>query len=1036
VGIYSDLVAKLGSHFASLVAPVSNNKTAIPDQDASDNFKNIVERSILGVIVNRIDRSPLYANKRCADLFGYDSPEEILKLENTLQLATKTDAARIAEARDNERSAETNVNMFEFNGLRKDGSVIPLYAKSATTTWQGQIARVTTFIELASVKEAELKHAESEERFRQFATISSDWFWELDRNLKATYISGDFDTDGAPLPKDLTNNSPKAVYKGLEKHPTYDAFIEKLDNHEDVTSHNIFRCKKGQKGLWLQINAQPMFDAQKKFTGYRGTTVDVTQSVEAAEALSATEERFNRSTRGAKVTIWDWHMETDEYYVSGEAARLYGYTDENMPHSREAWNKLVHPEDMEGYSARFLAHIKGETDVFEYEYRLQRADGNYSRVAVQGSAQRDAMGKAIRVSGWGIDITEQRNTEILLAEAINSLSEGFALYNAEDKLIAYNQQYAGMFTDLGVTTQIGQTFEANARNVLKLRAQREGKDLDKQDLNNMLGNHRDPPPYIERQIHDGRWIRTTEVKTPSGSVAGLRTDITQYRNLLDQLAKSEERFRAFAEVASDWYFEMDKDLKFTFISDGIQRTRKMDQKDFIGKTHEEVFAKFTDHYTHQGFLEDLKKQLPKRDILLRRKESDLITRWALVNIIPKFDEVGTFDGYYGAGHDVTNQMQAQQALEHKEAQVSGMLEIAPDAIIAIGQDQKVQIFNQGATKLFGYQEIEVIGRSLDILIPGRFHQIHARHIDTFENSGVTSRRMGDRGEITGLKKDGSEFPAEASVSRLRQGNDTLYTIMLHDISERKVTEGIVQKSMEEAQYANRAKSEFLANMSHELRTPLNAILGFSEALKVGIQGPLSVNQSEYIDAVSQSGEHLLSLINDILDLSKLEAGKADVEEEDLDMDRLIDQAFLLVGERAREGEIGLGLAPEHDSIHLRGDKRMVLQIMLNLLSNAVKFTLPGGAVTVNVAVTGEENVELSIMDTGIGMTPIDIPRALSTFGQLDGDLDRRHEGTGLGLPLVKSLAELHGGKLVLTSEPGVGTNAMIIFPIVRLIEIV
>jgi PAS domain S-box-containing protein len=675
-----------------------------------------------------------------------------------------------------------------------------------------------------------------------------------------------------------------------------------------------------------------------------------------------------------------------------------------------------------------VAHVKGKTELFEHEYRLRCSDGSYNHVNVQGSAQRNLTGKAIGISGWAIDVTEQRNTERLLAEAINSLSEGFALYDAQDKLITFNQKYAELFTAFGVKTKIGQTFESNTRKVLERRAELEGKVLDEQNLENMIRNHLDPPPFNERQIYDGRWIRTTEVKTPSGGVAGLRTDITAYRNVLDRLEKSEERFRYFADVASDWHFEIDKNLRFTFLSDGIKRDREMIPEDMIGRTHEEVYGDMALHPTHQQYVADLKKHQPLRDALLCRVEANKKIKWSRINLTPKHNKFGNFDGYYGSGRDVTEEMEARQFLEQKEAQVSGMLEIAPDAIIAVGKDMCVRIFNQAATDIFGYTEEEIQGKPLDILMPKRFRHDHSQHIREFEQSGDRSRRMGKRSEINGLKKDGTEFPAEASVSRLELGKDTLYTVMLHDISERRNAERQVSQAMEEALYASRAKSEFLANMSHELRTPLNAILGFSEALLIGIQGPLSDEQSEYIDAVNQSGEHLLSLINDILDLSKLEAGKADVEEEDLVLDQLIDQAFLLVGERAREGEISIGLATDHDSIHLSGDKRMILQILLNLLSNAVKFTPPGGSVIVNVSTTLEEKVELSVTDTGIGMNESDIPRALSTFGQLDGDLDRRHEGTGLGLPLVKSLAELHSGELVLTSDPGTGTKATIIFP--------
>jgi signal transduction histidine kinase len=293
--------------------------------------------------------------------------------------------------------------------------------------------------------------------------------------------------------------------------------------------------------------------------------------------------------------------------------------------------------------------------------------------------------------------------------------------------------------------------------------------------------------------------------------------------------------------------------------------------------------------------------------------------------------------------------------------------------------------------------------------------------------------MEDRLEIIGLRKDGTEFPAEASLSRLKIGDNILLTAMLHDISDRKETEKVVQQSMEEALYASRAKSEFLANMSHELRTPLNAILGFSQALEAGIKGPVSSDQQEYVDAISQSGEHLLSLINDILDLSKLEAGKADIEEEELLVSDIVNQARLLIGDRAREGQIDLYSLVNDNDIRLRGDKRMVLQILLNLLSNAVKFTLPGGSVTITAATTAAGEIELSVSDTGIGMEPREIPRALSTFGQLDGDLDRRHEGTGLGLPLVKSLVELHDSDLRIESSPGSGTTVSVIFPPERLI---
>jgi PAS domain S-box-containing protein len=915
VGWFSKFLAALSKHQRALLSPRKVGFAGSPMLSAPDSFQYIAENSIQGIIVNALDRTPLYANQRCADLFGYGSPEEILQLETTLQLVSNKDVARISALRDASPPKDGKPILFEFEGLRRDGSTVPLYGNDGDVDWQGQPARFTTFFDLAGIQEADQKRIKSE------------------------------------------------------------------------------------------------------------------------KALKSAEEKYDRAIRGAKITLWDWIIETNDYFISDNAAEVYGYSEANMPRTRDDWTALVHPEDVDVYVSKFLAHIKGETETFEHEYRLRRADGSYSRVALQGAALRNKEGRASRVSGWAIDVSEQRNTERLLVEALHSLSEGFALYDNEDKLIAFNQKYAEMFTELGIITKIGQTFEANATEVFNIRATREGHPVDENEVRKMVAQHLDPPPYTERQISDGRWIRTTEVKTPSGGVAGLRSDITEYKNILERLEQSEIRFRAFADVASDWHFEMDKNLRFTFMSDGIQRDRGMDPEQFIGRTHEEVFAEFIDHHTHQKYLQHLKDQNPQRNVLLRRKEKGKKARWAQVNIIPKHTPSGEFDGYVGSGRDVTSQIEAKQELEQKEAQVSGMLEIAPDAIIAISEDRKVRIFNQGATEIFGYAESEIVGQSLNLLIPAKYRHKHNEHIETFDMSGETSRRMGARGEITGLKKDGTEFPAEASVSRLELGDNTLYTVMLHDISERKKSDMIVRQAMEEALYANRAKSEFLANMSHELRTPLNAILGFSEALKRGIQGPLTENQSEYIDAVSQSGEHLLSLINDILDLSKLEAGKTDIDEEKLDLQKLINQALLLVGERAQEGQIELHSAGLSGHEALRGDKRMVLQMLLNLLSNAIKFTLPGGSVTVSVFTEKSGPIAISVEDTGIGMDAEEIPQALSTFGQLDGDLDRRHEGTGLGLPLVKALVELHGGELLVESQPEVGTKVILGFPEERTLQV-
>ena len=224
-------------------------------------------------------------------------------------------------------------------------------------------------------------------------------------------------------------------------------------------------------------------------------------------------------------------------------------------------------------------------------------------------------------------------------------------------------------------------------------------------------------------------------------------------------------------------------------------------------------------------------------------------------------------------------------------------------------------------------------------------------------------------------------------------------------------------------------------MSHELRTPLNAINGFSEIMASEMFGPLGDRRYiDYAKDILESGNHLLSLINDILDLSKVEAGKLELDERDLDPDEAVRACLRIVSERAHEGEIQLVNMVDPELPRLNADERALKQIAINLLSNAVKFTLPGGKVTVRAGIAGDGCFVLTVSDTGIGMEEDEIVTALTPFSQVESSLVRKHDGTGLGLPLAKSLVELHGGTLEIVSEPGVGTNVHARFPAARIVE--
>ena len=253
-----------------------------------------------------------------------------------------------------------------------------------------------------------------------------------------------------------------------------------------------------------------------------------------------------------------------------------------------------------------------------------------------------------------------------------------------------------------------------------------------------------------------------------------------------------------------------------------------------------------------------------------------------------------------------------------------------------------------------------------------------------------------------------------------------------DISHQVRAEEALRQAKEEAEAANRTKSQFLANMSHELRTPLNAIIGFSEVIRDARMGPVDARYRDYARDIHNSGDHLLRLINDVLDLAKVEAGRLELHEEPLDLCKLFLDCNRLIADRLGAGRLEFASTLPAEPPQIVGDELRLKQILLNLLSNAIKFTPPAGRIKLSAAVIAE-GLAIAVADTGIGMEPHEIAISLETFRQVDGAFARRFEGTGLGLPLAQRLAELHGGRLAITSTKGSGTVATLYLPARRVL---
>ena len=372
--------------------------------------------------------------------------------------------------------------------------------------------------------------------------------------------------------------------------------------------------------------------------------------------------------------------------------------------------------------------------------------------------------------------------------------------------------------------------------------------------------------------------------------------------------------------------------------------------------------------------------------------------------------------------EITEREQAESQI----LKLSQAVEQSSATVIITNTDGRIEYVNRKFVETTGYTFEEVFGKNPRILKSGH---TPPEEYDTLWQTISSGREW--RGEFHNKRKDGTLFWEAASISPIKapDGTTVNYLSIKEDITERKETEQALILAKETAEFANHAKSNFLANMSHELRTPLNAIIGFSQMLKDQTFGPVGSGQNqEYVELINDSGEHLLDIISDILDLSKIEAGEESIEEENIILSMLTDECSAMLKDRAAQQKLSLKIDMAKQMPKLCADAIKIKQVLLNLMTNAVKFTPEHGTVTVIFAVNEMGAIEMKVADSGIGIPAEDIPKVTNPFEQLEEANLRSKEGTGLGLALSKRLAELHGGTLSIESEVDKGTTVTVTFP--------
>ncbi|ANY78012.1 hypothetical protein BB934_06975 [Microvirga ossetica] len=364
-------------------------------------------------------------------------------------------------------------------------------------------------------------------------------------------------------------------------------------------------------------------------------------------------------------------------------------------------------------------------------------------------------------------------------------------------------------------------------------------------------------------------------------------------------------------------------------------------------------------------------------------------------------------------------------------ELEAILDTATDGVIVLNERGRILSLNRSAEALFGYDERAVAGDAITVLLAPESHMVALDYLESLRSPGVASL-LNDGREVLGRERQGGSIPLFMTMGRLGDGPDRRYCAVLRDITVFKKAEGELIGAKHAAEEASAQKSDLLAKISHEIRTPLNAILGFAEVMLEERFGPIGNDRyKEYLKDVHASGSHVISLVNDLLDLAKIEAGRLELSFTGVSLNELVSSCVTLLQPQAARDRIVMRMSFAPKLPPVVADERSMRQIVLNLVSNAIKFTDAGGQVIVSTAMTDRGEVAFRVRDTGIGMTPEEVEAALEPFRQLA--TSRKRGGTGLGLPLTKALVEANRGALQIASQPSEGTLVEVIFPPTRVL---
>jgi PAS domain S-box-containing protein len=688
---------------------------------------------------------------------------------------------------------------------------------------------------------------------------------------------------------------------------------------------------------------------------------------------------------------------------------LFGYTrDEAVGHSLE---ELVIPADRREEARRTMADVlDGKTVLFETVRR--RKDGSMVDVDVSKRAVKDADGRVAFIASNKKDVTqlkllrEERAVEAKFRGLLEAAPDAMVIVGPDGLIALVNSQTEKVF-GYQRSELLGQPIEILIPD--RFRAAHPDK------RGGYFGDPRTRPMGAGLELFGRRKDGSefpAEISLSPMEAEGGRLVTAAIRDISDR-RKLESKFRGFLEAAPDAVVIVNQGGRIVLINSQTEKLFGYSRVELVGQSvdilvPERYRGRHPQH--RHGYFRDPKTRSMGSALELYGLRKDGTEFPVEISLSPLETEEGVLVS--SAIRDISERRKAEDKFR-------GLLESAPDAMVIVDRKGRIALVNAQTERLFRYRREELVGQPIEILVPERYRTRHPSLRGGYFGT-PKPRPMGGGVDLFGLRKDGTEFAAEISLSPIETPEGTLVTAAIRDITDRKQLE-------ERMQQANRLKSEFLANMSHELRTPLNAIIGFAELMDDRLVDPTSPKHADFVRHILNSGRHLLQLVNDVLDLSKIEAGKMEFRPEPTDLRRVLDEVVTMLRTPASAKAITVETAVEVP-VDVVLDPARLKQVLYNYLSNALKFTGERGRVVVRMLPESDDMFRLEVEDTGIGIRPEDVDRLFIEFQQLDEALTKKHAGTGLGLALTKRIAEAQGGTVGVRSVVGQGSIFFAVLP--------